>query len=41
MRVAFESRRAAGLEVTIYNPKLDPDGSSGRELARTLIAALR
>jgi arginase len=26
MRIAFESHRVVGLEVTIYNPKLDPGG---------------
>jgi arginase len=40
LRAAMLSRRAVGLEVTIYNPKLDPDRSSGRALAQTLGAAL-
>jgi arginase len=31
---------AVGLEVTIYNPRLDPDGSAGRELTDTLVTAL-
>jgi arginase len=40
MRVAFESRRAAGLEVTIYNPKLDPTGACARGLTNAIAAAL-
>jgi arginase len=41
LQTALASGRAVGIEVTIYNPTLDPDGSSGRELARTLIKALQ
>jgi arginase len=41
LETALASGRAVGIEITIYNPSLDADGSSGRELARTLIAALR
>ncbi len=40
LRAAMMSGRAAGLEITIYNPKLDRDGSSGRKLAETVAAAL-
>ncbi len=40
LETALASGRAVGIEITIYNPSLDADGSSGRELARTLIAAL-
>jgi arginase len=40
LQTALASGRAVGIEVTIYNPALDTDGSSGRELARTLITAL-
>jgi arginase len=40
LRSAMESQRAVGLEVTIYNPRLDPDGSAGRALSETLAAAL-
>ena len=32
--------RAAGMEVTIYNPALDPDGSSGQALTDTLVRVL-
>ena len=35
------SGRARGLEVTIYNPKLDPGGGAGRGLANAVIAGLR
>lgn len=37
---ALASGRAVGLEVTIYNPKLDADGSAGRQLASLLAEAL-
>jgi arginase len=40
LRTAMSSARAVGLEVTIYNPRLDPDGRAGRELTSTLVAAL-
>jgi arginase len=30
-----------GLEVTIYNPSLDEDGSAGRELTNILVTSLR
>ena len=32
MRIAIESHRVVGLELTIYNPKLDPDGAGARGL---------
>jgi arginase len=41
LRIALESGRAVGLEVTIYNPDLDPEGSAGRVLAGALNEALR
>ena len=40
MRIAFESHRLVGLEVTIYNPKLDPDGSGARGLVNVIGDAL-
>jgi arginase len=40
LRAAMETGPAVGLEVTIYHPKLDRDGSAGRGLAETLEAAL-
>jgi arginase len=33
--------RAVGLQVTIYNPDVDPDGAAGRGLVDALAAALR
>jgi arginase len=41
LETALASGRAVGIEITIYNPSLDADGSSGRELARTLVQALK
>ena len=41
LRTALASGRAVGIEITIYNPALDADGVSGRELARTLIESLK
>ncbi|WP_395682828.1 arginase family protein [Inquilinus sp.] len=38
--IALASGKAVGLEVTIYNPRLDADGSAGRGLADLLAAAL-
>lgn len=40
LRVALTSGKAVGLEITIYNPRLDEDGSAGRGLADVLAAAL-
>ena len=40
LSAAMASGRAVGIEVTIYNPKLDPDGASGRRLTATLAEAL-
>jgi arginase len=37
---AVGSGRAVGIELTIYNPKLDSDGASGRGLTATLVEAL-
>jgi arginase len=39
MRAAIDSGRAAGLEVTIYNPKLDPSGAGARGLADAICVA--
>lgn len=41
LREAWSSGRAVGLEVTIYNPRLDPDGSAGGALLEALATALR
>jgi arginase len=40
LRIAIASGKAVGLEITIYNPSLDDDGSAGRGLAETLSRAL-
>jgi arginase len=40
LRLILASGKAVGLEVTIYNPRLDEDGSAGRGLADVLDAAL-
>jgi arginase len=40
LEVAVQSGQAVGIEITIYNPRLDRDGASGRALAQTLIEAL-
>ena len=40
LRAARDSGRLSGLEVTIYNPALDADGSAGRTLADALVAGL-
>jgi arginase len=39
MRMAIESGRAAGLEVTIYNPKLDATGAGARGLTDVICGA--
>jgi arginase len=40
LAIALQSERAIGLEVAIYNPNLDEDGSAGRGLADLLAEAL-
>ena len=40
LSVALQSGRAVGLELTIYNPTLDSDGTGALQLARLLEAAL-
>jgi arginase len=40
LRIAIDSGRAVGIELTIYNPNLDEDGSAGRGLFETLSRAL-
>lgn len=41
LRVALASERAIGLEVAIYNPRLDDDGAAGRGLENVLATTLR
>lgn len=40
LQIALASGKAVGLEITIYNPRLDPDGVAGRGLIDTLSRAL-
>ncbi|MET0535662.1 MAG: arginase family protein [Steroidobacter sp.] len=40
LRIAVASGKAVGLEIAIYNPSLDADGSAGRGLADTLARGL-
>jgi arginase len=40
LKMALTSGRAVGLEVTIYNPALDADGSAGRLLTDLVVSAL-
>jgi len=40
LRIAIESRRMVGLDVTIYNPMLDPERTAARGLAKLIGDAL-
>jgi arginase len=40
LQIAIASGKAMGVEITIYNPNLDADGSAGRGLADTLARGL-
>jgi arginase len=40
LRTAIASSQAAGLQVAIYNPDIDEDGSDGRGLAAAVNSAL-
>ena len=40
LEIALASGRAVGIEVTIYNPRLDKNGEAGRMLALTLVNSL-
>jgi arginase len=40
LKLALESGRAMGLEVTIYNPELDTAGRAGKLLTHVLVSAL-
>jgi arginase len=40
LRIILASGKAVGIEVAIYNPRLDEDGSAGRGLVDALVAAL-
>lgn len=41
LRMGIGTGRAVGIDVTIFNPKLDKDGSIARELVATLARGLR
>jgi arginase len=40
LQILVSSGKAVGLDITIFNPKLDPDGSIARRLVSSLAAAL-
>jgi arginase len=40
LRTAMASGRAVGLELTIFNPRLDPDGAIARKLVGAVVAGL-
>jgi arginase len=40
LRLAMASPRAVGLEITIFNPTLDPDGRIALHLVDALVAGL-
>lgn len=41
IRIALQSRRAIGLELTIYNPKLDLNGEAARGLTEAISSAFK
>jgi arginase len=41
LAVAMATGRVAGVEVTIYNPALDPDGTAGAALTGALTRGLK
>lgn len=40
LAAAVASGRLAGIEITIFNPTLDPSGAIARDLTDTLVAGL-
>jgi arginase len=40
LETALDSPRAVGLEITIFNPQLDPDGTIARSLVDTLARSM-
>jgi arginase len=40
LRLLLKSPKAVGMDITIFNPKLDPDGSIARKLVSCLVAGL-
>ncbi len=41
LRIAVASGKSVGLEVTIFNPRLDPDGVAAHRLVSCIVSALR
>jgi len=41
LQAAAGSGRMAGIDITIFNPKLDTDGAISRDFANALVAGLR
>jgi len=41
LRILLASGKAAGIDVTIFNPTLDTDGSIARELTHSIVSGLR
>ena len=41
LHAVVQHERASGIQLTIYNPDADPDGSTGRAFARAVGTALR
>jgi hypothetical protein len=40
LRVAVASGRVRGIDITVFDPSLDPDGAIARQLVTTLVASL-
>ena len=40
LRTALNSHRAVGVEITVFNPRLDPDGTIARSLVDTLVRSM-
>ncbi len=40
LRLAIDAGSVVGLEVTIFNPNLDPDGTIAQDLVTCLVRAL-
>ena len=40
LRLAMDTGRVVGLEITIFNPTLDPDGTIAEDLVTCLVGAL-
>jgi arginase len=41
LKLPIRTGRAVGITITIYNPRLDPDGTAGRVLAAAVVAGLQ